>query len=315
MKNIAFVFPGQGSQSIGMLADLNVQNPIIKDTFDMASKVLNYDVWELAQTGPVEKLNQTEFAQPILLTAGFAVWQAWQHAGGVQPVLLAGHSLGEYTALVCSEAIAFSDALNLVVKRAQFMQAAVPIGKGAMVAIVGLDENKVLEICKIAATATKQILTPANYNSVGQVVLAGEIKAAEYAIELAKTAGAKIAKMLPMSVPSHCPLMRDAANQLAAILAAIKIQQPKIPVIQNADVKFYAEPNLIRDALVRQLYNPVRWVETIKLIENSAIEQILECGPGKVLTGLNKRIVTNIAVDFLGIPENFKKYLEISVHD
>lgn len=309
MQKTVFVFPGQGSQSVGMLAKLNQEFSLVKNIFDEASNTLNYDLWDLSQNGPEEKLNQTEFAQPILLTAGFAVWNVWLQQSTKKPDFLAGHSLGEYTALVCSEALDFRAALNLVRQRAKFMQDAVPLGKGAMVAIVGLDDKIVLDISTKAANETNQVLTPANYNSIGQIVLAGEKNAAEVAINLAKAAGAKIAKMLPMSVPSHCPLMHEAALKFADVLAATKINLPKIPVIQNADVIVFNDPTLIRDALVKQLYSPVRWVETIKYLAENGVKDILECGPGKVLTGLNKRIVTSdVNVDFIGDPDNLKKY-------
>lgn len=309
MKNAAFVFPGQGSQFPGMLASLSDEYPIIKDIFAKASSLLNKDLWQISQSGSPDELNSTLNAQPILLTAGYAVWIAWLKQGGQMPSMLAGHSLGEYTALTCAKALTFEDALELVVMRAKFMQEAVPIGSGAMLAIIGLDEAKVLEICRNASQETQQILTPANYNSIGQIVVAGEKKAAELAITLAKAAGAKIAKLLPMTVPSHCPLMAKAAESLQSVLNTVNVSKPEIPVIQNADVMIFDDPVKIKDALVRQLYNPVRWVETIKYMESKNIKTILECGPGKVLTGLNKRISVNIIVDYIGEPDNFKKYL------
>lgn len=307
MKKIALVFPGQGSQSVGMLAELAAQNPIVHDTFAQASAVLGYDLWRLTEAGPEEQLNQTEYAQPALLTAGYAVWQVWQQKGGALPSYLAGHSLGEYTALVCAEALSFEDGVKLVAERGRIMQEAVPVGKGAMVALVGLNEEKVLSICKEAAQG--QILEPANYNSLGQIVLAGEMDAAKRAVELAKTAGAKIAKLLVVSVPSHCALMKGAAEQFKERLDLLAIQAPRIPVINNVDVAAYQDPAEIKNALIRQIYNPVRWVETIQLMKSQGVEVILECGPGKVLTGLNKRIVTDVAVDFIGLSQNLSKYL------
>jgi len=303
MKKIAFVFPGQGSQSMGMLSELASSYPIIRETFDFAGKILGYNLWELAQHGPEEQLNQTEYAQPILLTAGFAVWQAWQKQGMASPDFFAGHSLGEYTALVCAESIDFADALKLVRKRGQIMQAAVPVGKGAMVAVVGLTEDKVLEIC--AAAKQNEILSAANYNSIGQVVLAGDIEACKRVVALAQAAGAKLVKLLPVSVPSHCELMRSASEFLEAELNNIDILTPKIPVLHNADVLSYADPKSIRSALVKQLYSPVRWVEIIQFLAKNGIEAIFECGPGKVLTGLNKRIVNNVAVNSLQSPDGF----------
>ena len=295
MKKFALVFPGQGSQSIGMLAALAATHSIVKETFDFASSVLNYDLWELAQNGPEEKLNKTEYAQPALLTAGFAVWKAWKSKNNLIPDFLAGHSLGEYTALLCAESMDFSDALNLVTERGKLMQEAVPEGKGAMVAVVGLSDDKVNEIC--LAAKENDVLSPANYNSIGQIVLAGSSEACKRAVVLAEQAGAKIVKLLQVSVPSHCELMRGAANILETKLKNINIRSPKIPVIHNADVLAHTDPALIRNALVKQLYSPVRWVEIIQFLVKNGVLEILECGPGKVLTGLNKRIVdSNVSV-------------------
>lgn len=309
MKKIALVFPGQGSQSVGMLSELSANYPVVRDTFTQASDILQYDLWHLIQEGPEEQLNKTEYAQPALLTAGYAVWKAWQHENSILPSCLAGHSLGEYTALVCAEALSFAEGVNLVAERGRIMQEAVPIGKGAMVALVGLDESKVLSICKEAAQG--QVLEPANYNSIGQIVLAGEMEAAKRAVDLATAAGAKIAKLLAVSIPSHCALLKDAAEQFKEKLAKVVIQSPKIPVIHNVDVKAYNDPLAIKDVLVRQIYSPVRWVETVQLMKNQGVEAILECGPGKVLTGLNKRIVTDIVIDSIGILQNMSKYINM----
>lgn len=306
MAKLAFVFPGQGSQSIGMLAEFATAYPTIKAVFAEASASLNYDLWELIQSGPEEKLTQTEFAQPALLTAGVAVWRVWQEQGGKKPELLAGHSLGEYTALTCAEVFSFQDAVQLVRDRGRFMQVAFQ-GKSAMVALVGLHENDVNAICQEAAQG--QVLVPANYNSLGQIVLAGELAAAERAAALATAKGAKIAKILPVSVPSHCDLMRPAAEKLQQRLATISMQLPKIPVIQNADVAMYSDPAQIRDSLVRQLFSPVRWVETIQKMIQLETTTILECGPGKVLTGLNRRIDNTVKYDILGNVANFKTML------
>ncbi len=304
MKKIAFVFPGQGSQSVGMLAELAAIYPIVQQTFQEASSVLGYDLWKLAQEGPVEKLNQTEFAQPALLAAGVAVWRVWLENKGPLPTLLAGHSLGEYTALVCAGAIDFYDAIKLVQERGQVMQNAVPIGKGAMAAIVGLDESGVLEICRKAAQ--NEILAPANYNSIGQIVLSGEVNAVTRAVDLAKVAGAKIAKLLPVTVPSHCELMKSAAVNFKSRLSQVAIKKPDIPILHNFDVKSHSEPEDIRNMLVEQLYNTVKWTQTIKLMAEQGINCIFECGPGKVLSGLNKRIVSDIVVEFLGMPANLE---------
>ncbi|EKD45744.1 MAG: hypothetical protein ACD_69C00157G0001 [uncultured bacterium] len=293
----AIVFPGQGSQTIGMLKELAISYSQVQETFNEASKALGYDLWDLTQNGPEEKLNQTEFTQPALLASGVAVWRVWKNKNQVKPMFLAGHSLGEYTALVCADAIDFIEAIKIVRDRGRFMQDAYH-GEGAMVAIVGLDDDAIKKIC--SESAQNEVLVAANYNSIGQTVLAGELKAAERAVLLAKSLGAKIAKILPVSIPSHCALMNPAATKLAALLEQVVINPPKIPVIQNADVVCNDDPQKIRDALVRQLYSPVRWVETIQFIVNNGVRCVLECGPGKVLTGLNKRISSEIAVDFIG---------------
>lgn len=306
-KKIAFVFPGQGSQSIGMLKELAEAFSLVKDTFTEASEVLGYDLWQLVQEGPAETLNQTAHTQPALLAASMAVWRVWQKQHGVQPALMAGHSLGEYSALVCAQSLNFSEVVKVVADRGHFMQDAVPEGKGAMAAIVGLDEKKVQEICESAAE--KQVLSPANYNAIGQIVIAGEAAAVMRAIDLAKQAGAKMAKQIPVSVPSHCALMKPAADRLATRLQNIVYSTPKISVINNVDVVCATEPNIIKEALIKQLYNPVRWVETIQLIAKQGIELIIECGPGKVLAGLNKRIITDISTLSINDPESLQSAL------
>ena len=291
----ALLFPGQGSQSVGMLAELNTQLPIIKNIFSNASDVLGYDLWDLTQNGPAEKLDQTEFTQPALLAADVALWECWKSLHKPMPSLLAGHSLGEYAALVAADALDFKDAISLVALRGQYMQSAVKPGEGAMAAIVGLSDPVVVEICKNAAEIG--IVSPANYNSIGQIVIAGEAVAVEKAIELAKTAGAKIAKKIPVSVPSHCVLMQSAAEKMAEKFKSISIKTPQIPVIQNADVKSFESADAIRDALIRQLTLPVRWVETIQYMMQKNIMSFYECGPGSVLTGLNKRISRDITTE------------------
>ncbi|MCL5261334.1 MAG: ACP S-malonyltransferase [Gammaproteobacteria bacterium] len=301
-KKIALVFPGQGSQSVGMLAEFVKEFPETSATFSAASDILHYDLWNLIQTNPEDKLNQTEYAQPALLTASVAIWRVWLEHNGTKPLFLAGHSLGEYSALVCADALTFSDAVSLVADRGRYMQQAFT-GQGAMVAIVGLDNEQINGICDKAREG--EVLVPANYNSIGQTVLSGELNAANRAAVLAKAAGAKIAKLLPVSVPSHCPLMQPAAKLLADRLQKIIIKPPQIPVIHNADVCAYAEPEKIRDALVRQLYSPVRWVETVQFLLKNGVESILECGPGKVLTGLNRRIDAAVNLEYLGVPTNF----------
>lgn len=285
---LAMVFPGQGSQSMGMQAELAAADTTVKATYDDASEQLGYDLWDLVQNGPAEKLDETVVTQPAMLTAGIGAWRAWQNAGGTDPAFAAGHSLGEYTALVVAGALDFGDAIRLVRERAELMQEAVPAGHGAMAAILGLDDSAVLAVCDAAADG--EVVSAVNFNSPGQIVIAGTRSAVERAAEGAKTAGAKRVLMLSVSVPSHCALMRPAADELAKTLANTKIETPVFPVVGNADVQIYASPDDIRTGLARQLYSPVRWVETVRfLLGRGAVKQI-ECGPGKVLTGLAKRI-------------------------
>jgi len=287
-NKIAFVFPGQGSQSIGMLAEMAAVDPVIEQTFAAASDVLGYDLWQLVQDGPDTELNQTDKTQPAMLAAGVAMYRAWQNRSDITPAIMAGHSLGEYTALVCAGAIPFAAAIDLVEKRGRFMQQAVPAGEGAMAAILGLDDAQVIKCCEEAAEG--EIISAVNFNSPGQVVVAGTAAAVDRITGIAKAAGAKRALVLPVSVPSHCELMRPAAEQMAPLLASVEITAPAIPVIHNADVASHQSADAIRDALLRQLYNPVRWVESIQQIAANDIDTLVECGPGKVLAGLNKRI-------------------------
>ena len=287
-SKFAFIFPGQGSQSLGMLSELAQHYPIILDTFDIALNALGYDLWQVIQQGPEDELNLTHITQPAMLTAGVAVWRVWQSRDGKSPHLMAGHSLGEYTALVCAGALSLESAVVLVSERGRLMQQAVPEGKGAMAAVLGLDDKQVHDVCMQAAQG--DVVSAVNFNSPGQVVIAGSKIAVERAIELAREAGAKRALLLPVSVPSHCSLMEPAASQMSKILQDIEIKAPVIPVINNVDVAICNEPDAIRDALVRQLYNPVRWVETIRYMAAEGVKNLVECGPGKVLAGLNKRI-------------------------
>jgi [acyl-carrier-protein] S-malonyltransferase len=286
--NFSILFPGQGSQSVGMLSELADDKPLVRETFDEASQVLGFDLWRLVQEGPAEELNQTQMTQPAMLASGVAVWRIWQAEGGPRPAVMAGHSLGEYTALVCGGAIGFSDAVGLVAERGRFMQEAAPPGAGGMAAILGLEDEQVRAICSQAAES--EVCAAVNYNSPGQVVIAGHKAAVDRACGLAKEAGAKRALPLPVSVPSHCALMKPAAERLSERLKGIGIQTPGIPVLHNVNVAEAADADSIRARLAEQLYSPVRWVETIQAISERGIENLLEAGPGKVLTGLNKRI-------------------------
>lgn len=292
MSKFAMVFPGQGSQSLGMLADLAAQFPIVEATFSEASSVLGYDLWQLVQQGPAEELNKTWQTQPALLTASVAIWRIWQHQGKL-PSLMAGHSLGEYSALVCAGVLDFKQAVSLVELRGKLMQEAVPEGTGAMYAIIGLDNESIAKACEESAQG--QVVSPVNFNSPGQVVIAGNKDAVERAGAACKAAGAKRALPLPVSVPSHCALMKPAADKLAVALEKIDFQEPLFPVVNNVDVKAEVSPVAIRSALVRQLYNPVRWTESVEFIAAEGVELLLEIGPGKVLTGLTKRIVDSLA--------------------
>ncbi len=287
-STLGMVFPGQGSQSVGMLVELGNVFPFVIDTFGEASEALGYDLWALVQEGPAEELNQTDRTQPAMLAAGTAVWRVWREQGGATPGVVAGHSLGEYTALVCAGALELADATRLVAERGRCMQEAVPEGSGAMAAILGLDDASVAAVCEQASEG--RVVTPVNFNSPGQVVIAGETEAVQRATSLAKEHGARRAVQLPVSVPSHCDLMRPAAEKFAGHLRATTIHPPHIPVIQNVDVATHTDPDAIRDGLERQLYSPVQWVRTIESMRDSGISRIIEAGPGKVLAGLCKRI-------------------------
>ncbi len=306
--SLAFVFPGQGSQSVGMLQDLAAAFPAVEATFGEASAALGYDLWDVVQNGPADKLNQTDVTQPAMLGAGVAVWRIWQEKGGAAPALMAGHSLGEYTALVCAGALDFSDAVRLVAERGRLMQEAVPAGEGAMAAILGLEDEAVAQVCAEAAEGA--VLSPVNFNSPGQVVVAGQKAAVERAVALAKEKGAKRALLLPVSVPSHCALMQPAAEKLAAVLEGIDIHKPAIPVINNADVALMEDAETIRAALVKQLHSPVRWVEIIRKMAADGVDRLIECGPGKVLTGLNKRIERGMTAQPVYDPDSLASALE-----
>ncbi|MCR4301080.1 MAG: ACP S-malonyltransferase [Sulfuricaulis sp.] len=289
---LAFVFPGQGSQSVGMMNALAAKFPVVKETFAEASQAIGKDFWQLVEQGPEANLNQTEITQPVMLAAGVATWRAWLAADGPRPGLMAGHSLGEYSALVCAGSIDFSEAMKLVADRARFMQQAVPVGQGGIAAILGLDDDSVRKLC--AQASQGEVLDAVNFNTPGQVVIAGTAAAVTRALEQSKAAGAKRAILLPMSVPAHCRLMHPAAQQLVERLKQAEIRPPQVPVIHNTHVQAESDPEAIRNALVRQIESPVRWVETIQKMAADGVTRIVECGPGKVLTGLNKRIVNTI---------------------
>lgn len=289
MSKFAMVFPGQGSQTVGMLADLAAQFPIVEQTFAEASDALGYDLWKLVQEGPAEELNKTWQTQPALLAASVAIYRVWQQENGAQPAMMAGHSLGEYSALVCAGVLDFKQAIRLVELRGKLMQEAVPAGTGAMSAIIGLDNDAIAKACEESAQG--EVVSPVNFNSPGQVVIAGNKDAVERAGAACKAAGAKRALPLPVSVPSHCALMKPAADKLAIALQGIAFNAPQFHVVNNVDVKTETSPDAIRDALVRQLYSPVRWSESVEFMAGEGVEHLLEVGPGKVLTGLTKRIV------------------------
>ena len=292
MTQIAFVFPGQGSQTVGMLTELAATYPRVEETFREASDALGYDLWQLVSQGPAEELNKTWQTQPALLAASVAIYRVWQQQGGEKPVLMAGHSLGEYSALVCAGVLNFADAVKLVELRGKLMQEAVPEGTGAMQAIIGLDDAAIRKACEESAQG--QVVSPVNFNSPGQVVIAGNKEAVERAGAACKAAGAKRALPLPVSVPSHCALMKPAADKLAVALESITFNAPAVPVINNVDLKAETDAAAIRHALVRQLYSPVRWTESVEAMAAQGVTQLLEMGPGKVLTGLTKRIVDSL---------------------
>lgn len=301
--SLAFVFPGQGSQSLGMLAELGAQQSVIVDTFAEASSALGYDLWALTQNGPEEQLNQTDKTQPAILAASVAIWRLWLAEGGAQPAFVAGHSLGEYSALVAAGSLPFADAVKLVELRGQLMQQAVPAGQGGMAAILGLDDVDVLAAC--AEAAQGEVVSAVNFNAPGQVVIAGSAAAVERAIEACKAKGAKRAMALPVSVPSHCDLMRPAAERFAASVEAIAWQAPQIPLVQNVSAAVVADLDTLKRDLLAQLYSPVRWVESMVVLGDRGVTSLVECGPGKVLSGLNKRCVKGVNTYNLDTPEAF----------
>lgn len=310
MTRIAAVFPGQGSQSAGMLAELGEAWPEVRQTFDEASQVLGEDLWRIARDNPDDALNQTRCTQPAMLAAGVAVARVWQAAGGPVPAMAAGHSLGEYSALVTAGALGFEDAVRLVAERARLMQEAVPAGEGGMAAILGLDDDRVAEVCE--AVPADGIVEPVNYNAPGQIVIAGHARAVEAAVQAAREAGAKRAVSLPVSVPSHSSLMRPAADALADVLATATIGMPAIPVVHNVDARTRPEADAIRDALRRQLYNPVRWTDSVAALQADGAEILLELGPGKVLTGLARRIDRQLPAAAVEDPASLDKALALA---
>ena len=303
MTKTACVVPGQGSQSVGMLKELADSHPSVLDTFKEASDVLGYDLWDLVQNDTDGKLNETHITQPALLAASVATWRVLE-AQGIEVSYLAGHSLGEYSALVCGGAMSFADAIKLVEARGQYMQEAVPAGAGAMYAIIGLDDNTIANVCHQTAIATGDVVSPVNFNSPGQVVIAGEKVAAEQAAAACKEAGAKRALPLSVSVPSHCELMRPAADKLEDALATLNVHTPAINIINNVDVTIETDGASIKSALVRQLYCPVQWTRTVEYLAAAGVERIIEVGPGKVLTGLNKRINKSLESIAVNTPES-----------
>ena len=305
--SFSIIFPGQGSQAIGMMGQLAQEHSLVKDLFVEASDVLGVDLWAMSQEGPIEALSQTENTQPALLTAGVAAWKVWQELGGQTPDIMAGHSLGEYTALVCAGALSFTDGVALVRDRGRYMQEAVPAGEGAMAAIIGLDDQQVIDVC--AATAQGDVLQAVNFNAPGQVVIAGSAAAIERATVTMKEAGAKRALPLPVSIPAHSQLMTPASERLAERIADIDIKLPSIPVIHNCNVEVASSAEQVAANLVTQLDSPVRWVESVNAMHAQGIERFIESGPGKVLGGMVKRIVKGVEVACIDKPDAFDQLI------
>ena len=305
--SLAFVFPGQGSQFPGMLAELAAAHPVVGDAFAEASAGAGVDLWALSREGQEDTLNRTEFTQPALLAAGVACWRVWQQLGGPSPALLAGHSLGEYAALVAAGALSLHDGARLVRKRGQLMQDAAPAGTGAMAAVLGAEDATVIEACREASG--EEVVVPANFNSPGQVVIGGHAAAVDRALALLAERGVRKTVKLAVSVPSHTPLMREAGNRLSETMAALRWHEPKLPVVQNVDAEVHDGIQSIRDALVRQLYLPVQWTGCVQALAERGVTRIAECGPGKVLAGLGKRIDKNLDARPLGTPADFESVL------
>ncbi len=303
-ESLAIVFPGQGSQAVGMLAELNAAFPVVTETFAQASDALGLDLWSLAQNGPEETLNETQNTQPAMLAAGVATWRVWEKHNGTSAIVMAGHSLGEYTALVCSGSLDFATGIQLVAERGKQMQSAVPTGTGAMAAIIGLSDETVADVCRQSAEGG--ILERANFNAPGQVVIAGDSAAVERATGAAKAAGAKRAIVLPVSVPSHCSLMQSAAEVLSGVLEETVFETPGTPVLHNVDVSEHKDAAGIRTALVQQLCRPVRWVETVQAMAARGAGRLVELGPGRVLTGLNRRIDRNLECQSVNDPASLE---------
>ncbi len=306
-QDLACLFPGQGSQSIGMLSTLAERHAVVQKTFIEASSAMGEDLWALASEGPESLMNRTDHTQPLMLTAGVAVWRAWCEGGGAMPRMMAGHSLGEYTALVAAGALEFADAVELVRDRGRYMQEAVPEGEGAIAAVLGLDDEQIQAVCNDSARG--EVVEPVNYNAPGQVVIAGHAGAVERALEAAKAAGAKRAITLPMSVPAHCSLMAPAAEKLASRLAGVEVKTPQVPVVHNVDVSLSADPDSIRQHLVDQVRSPVRWVECVQALAAAGVSEAVECGPGKVLAGLNRRIDRSIGIRAIHDPDSLAEAL------
>lgn len=302
-NSIAFVFPGQGSQKVGMLAAAHAQFASVRETFGEASDALGYDMWALVENGPQEDLNMTETTQPVLLTSSVALWRAWQEAGGPRPAVMAGHSLGEFSALVCAGSVDFADAVRLVRQRGQFMQTAVPVGEGAMAAIIGLDDGTINTICGSVASERGEVVQAVNFNSPGQVVIAGHTAAVEAAIAALAEAGAKRAMPLPVSAPFHTSLMKPAGKRLAEAIAGIAITAPDVPVVQNVHAQAETDATRIRELLVEQIYSPVQWTSCVKTMQGMGATTLVECGPGKVLSGLARRIDKSLSSAALEDPQ------------
>ncbi len=302
MGKLGFVFPGQGSQFVGLLSALSRCYPVVKSTFDQGSEVLGYDVWHMAQNGPVDALDKTEVTQPVMLLAGVSVWRVWQMKQGPLPVFMAGHSLGEYTALVCSGVLCLEQAVDIVQKRGQYMQEAVPQGQGGMVVLLGFSESQLQEICEQASLVGEVAI--ANYNAPGQVVLGGFMPAIDHVMALAKAINPKRVIPVAMSTPSHCALMKPAADRLRKHLLQVEFKTPQVPIINNLAAKIETEVTAIREALVEQLYRPLRWTDIVRRMSNEGVDTLIECGPGKVLTGLNKRICRKLQCKAMSDPSS-----------